>query len=155
MIFNQSFGDDVRKRRWLIGCGFLAALIALIVLLNKACEYAGDQDRIAKVTATSEVLQELDALCSDVDKPAGLNFSRKSLGGNSFTSHIGHHFSGGASFGEIRSLAFNWALRNSWEIRKMEDTSEFLSVTMKKERTTINIGKIGTEYYYGCGRITR
>src|SRR5687767_2343485 len=148
MIFNQSFDDDIQNRRWLIGCGFLAALITLVVFANRGCEYAGDQDRIAKVIANSEVLQELDALCSDIDKPNGLNFSHKSLGGNSFTSNIGNHFSGDASFAEIRSLAREWAFRNSWEIQQMEDTSEFLSVMMKKERTTIDIGKIGTKYYY-------
>lgn len=151
MIFNQVFGGDVRKRRWLIGCGFLAALIALIVLSNKACEYAGDQDRIAKVIANSVVLQELDALCSDVDKPKGLEFSHRSLGGNSFTSQISHQFSGGASFTEIRSQASNWAVRNAWEIKEMADTSNFLSMTMKKGNTTIYIGK----YYYGCSRVSR
>ena len=141
--------------RWLIGCCFLAALTALIIFAEKACEYAGDQDRIANVVANSPVLTELDAICADIDKPAGLVFLSKSLGGNSFTSRIAHNFSGDAPFAEIRSFARNWAIQNSWDIRAMEGPSEFLSVVLAKEKSTVSIGKVGTKYYYDCGRVTR
>lgn len=137
----------------MIGGVFLIALIAVIAISERSCQYAGDQERIAGVIAKSQNLQFLDKLCTDLPKPDDLKLLSRSLGGNSYTSSISQLYEGEASFAEFRSLTREWAGRNEWEIKNLEDTSEFLSIGLKKGNLTISVSNVGRNYVCGCSKV--
>jgi len=142
------------KKRWSIAVAFILALAVFIVLLEKACQWSGDQERIEGEIRNSQTLQTLDQLCRDFPKPRSLSLVRRALQGNSFTANVSQSYAGKASYDEIRTLAKDWAIDNEWEIKSLEDTSQYLRIYLVKGRRSISIDKF-SGFGYSCSEITR
>lgn len=142
------------KKRWLIAIVFVFTLAVFIALLGKACEWSGDQERIEGEIRNSQTLQAIDQLCRDFPKPGSLSLERRALQGNSFTANVSQTYAGEASYDEIRTLARDWAIDNEWEIKSLEDTSQYLRIHLVKGRRSVSIGKF-SGFVYSCSEITR
>jgi len=73
----------------------------LLLILAFGCRQPESAEEVETRISKSEVLQRLDKLCTELPKPEGFKFVRKSISGNSYTVSLSYDFRAHMSYDKV------------------------------------------------------